>query len=139
MKKLFILSIFLTIPLLVFGQKDSVNIWISRIDNSSIEGTCQYSWVIIPKQNKPEINKLIKTGKSIKHKLTKLLTDENKGIIAHYILSNIYGEFSYRILSMDSVQITYNYNGLEFKEMVEKIATDQSNLRKIKEYWIKKK
>jgi hypothetical protein len=121
--------------LTVFAQKDSVDIWISRIDNSSISGTCHYAWMIEPTED--EIAKLIKAGKPAEKMLVKLLTDENKGIVAHYILSNIYRQANYRTLAMDSVKVMYDYNGLEFTESNGRMWTDKSKLEWCRAKWIK--
>ena len=50
-----------------------------------------------------EVDKIIGRGKKAETKLLKPLTTEDKGIVAHYILSNIYKETSYQILHMDSL------------------------------------
>lgn len=126
----------LIFPFTVFGQKDSVDLWISKIDNTSIAGTCNYAWVIKPTTN--EVNKLIKTGKSTEKKLLRFLTDERKGIVVHYILSNIYGQTKYYTLDMDSLRVKYDYNGLEFTETNDGMQTDRMSLEKCKSKWIQK-
>lgn len=127
-----------TIFFTVFGQKDSLNVWISKINNKSIAGQCNYVWVLKPTTK--EIDKIIGTGKKAEKMLLKLLTTEDKGIVAHYILSNIYKETSYQILHMDTLtfETKFIYNGLEFTETETGMVTSQTRLDKCKEEWIRK-
>jgi hypothetical protein len=128
----------LTIPFSLFGQKDSVDIWISKIDNRSIAGQCNYVWVLKPTTG--EVDKIIKAGKKTEKKLLKLVTSEEKGVVAHYILSNIYKQTSYRTLDVDTVkwETRYIYNGLEFTETATGMVTDRVNLDRCKDVWAKK-
>jgi hypothetical protein len=133
-----LLILLLTISFTVFGQKDSLDIWISKINNRSIAGQCNYVWVLRPTTK--EVDKIIGTGQKAEKKLLKLLTTEDKGIVAHYILSNIYKQTSYQILHMDTLKFETNfiYNGLEFTETETGMITSQTRLDKCKEEWIRK-
>jgi hypothetical protein len=117
---------------------DSVDIWISKIDNKSIAGTCNYAWVIKPTTS--EVDKIIKAAKKAEKKLLKLLTSEEKGVVAHYILSNIYKQTTYQPLAMDTakLEVNYVYNGLEFTETKVGMVTEKAKLVKCKDEWIKK-
>lgn len=129
-----LLTFLIIIPSVGFGQRDSVNLWISTIDNKSIAGTCHYFWTIEAKNE--AVNKLIKVGKPIQKKILKLLDDPNKGVVAHYILSKIYDKTRLQTLEMDSLKVKYNYNGLEFTETDNAILADKLSLEKCKKSWI---
>jgi hypothetical protein len=84
---------------------------------------------------------LIKTGKPVSTKLIDLLADSTKGIMAHYILSNIWckkkllSTSSY--FTADKVQV-YNYNGLTFYQFQNKsLSAKPTDLVVNKENWIK--
>ena len=128
----------LIIPFTLFGQKDSGDIWISKINNRSIAGQCNYAWVLKPTTS--DVDKIIRAGKKAEKKLVKLLTSDEKGVVAHYILSNIYKQTSYQILDMDTVkwETKFIYNGLEFTETEVGMVTDKATLDKCKDEWIKK-
>jgi len=72
------------------GQKQSVDTLITKIDNQQIVIMMQYVW--FPKMFSPAGDDLVKIGKSVTDKLIPLLKDTSKGIIAHYILSNIWAD-----------------------------------------------
>jgi hypothetical protein len=124
------------IPATLSAQNDSINVWINKIDNSSIRGTCHYAWVIEP--TKKEVANLIEMGSRVEKKMIKLLTNENKAIVAHYILSNINKETDYKIISFDSLQIKYIYNNLEFIEMKGTMTAEKSEFEKCRAYWLKR-
>jgi hypothetical protein len=86
------------------------------------------------------VDKIIRSGKKAEKKLVKLLTSDEKGVVAHYILSNIYKQTNYQILDLDTVkwETKFIYNGLEFTETEVGMVTDKSKLDKCKEEWIKK-
>lgn len=72
-----------------YAQVDSVDIWISRINNSQLQGTCHYAWTIEVDKNATEVFKLINAGKSVTNKLINNLTDTKRGVICHFILSTL--------------------------------------------------
>jgi hypothetical protein len=115
-----------------------VDIWISKIDNRSIAGQCNYVWVLKPTTS--EVDKIIMAGKKAEKKLLKLLTSEEKGVVAHYILSNIYKQTSYQTIYVDTLkwETKFIYNGLEFMETERGMVTDMAELNKCKDEWIKK-
>jgi hypothetical protein len=85
---------FLTIPPIIFfsftgfGQtKDFVKL-LDKISNQQIVIMEQYVWY--PKMFSPAGDSLIKIGKPATNELVALLNDTGKGIIVHYILSNIW-------------------------------------------------
>jgi hypothetical protein len=135
--RLLVTIITLIFPISLFAQKDSVDVWIAKINNASIAGTCHYVWVIEPTIR--EVDKLIKAGKAAEPQLLDLLADEMKGVTAHYILSNIHGATHYSTrLSADSITFIYNYNGLEFQENARGIIADRTELLRIKREWDRK-
>jgi hypothetical protein len=123
-------------PAASFAQNDSINVWIGKIDNSSIRGTCHYDWVMEPA--KKEVVDLIGVGQRVEKKMIKLLSDDHKAIIAHYILSNINKETDYKIISFDSLQVKYIYNGLEFIEMNGTMTAEKRELEKCRAYWLER-
>jgi hypothetical protein len=130
-----LLTFLIIISTVGFSQRNSVNKWISTVDNKSIGGTCHYFWTIEAKNE--AVNNLIKAGKPIQKKILKLLDDPNKGVVAHYILSNIYDKTRLQTLEMDSLKVKYNYNGLEFTETANAIIADSLSFVKCKNSWIK--
>jgi len=79
-----------TLSFVSLGQKQSIDKFISRLDNQQIAIVMQYAWY--PKMVSPAGDSLIKIGKPATEKLISLLSDTSKGIIAHYILSNIWAD-----------------------------------------------
>ena len=71
-----------------FGQEQSIDTFISKINNQQIVVMMQYVWY--PKMFSPAGDSLIQIGKPATDKLIPLLSDISKGIIAHFILSNIW-------------------------------------------------
>ena len=72
------------------GQNQNIDTLISKIDNQQIVVVMQYVWY--PKMFSLAGDSLIKIGKTSTDKLIPLLSDTSKGIIAHYILSNIWAD-----------------------------------------------
>ena len=79
-----------TLSLTCFGQKQSIDTLLGKIDNQQIVVMMQYVW--FPKMFSPAGDSLISIGKPATDKLIPLLSDTSKGIIAHYILSNIWAD-----------------------------------------------
>ena len=104
-------------------QTSSVDNLIAKLDNEKLFGTCNYVWVL--KNGCKEADTLINIGKTkrtdkaaLPIKLFNLLTDTAKGIIVHYVLTNIIyegGITSGTIYFYDKDgTLEYNYNGLRF-------------------------
>jgi hypothetical protein len=70
MKILTLFAAVFILPATLFGQNDSVIVWIAKIDNSSIGGTCHYAWVIEPADQ--EVVRLIDMGHRVEKKMIKL-------------------------------------------------------------------
>jgi hypothetical protein len=87
MKHLTFIS-FLLISRFCYAQSDKIDSLISKLDNNQLRGTCHYAWVV--ELNSEAGWELIKTGKSATDKLIPALADSSKGIVVHYILTNIY-------------------------------------------------
>jgi hypothetical protein len=77
-----------TLSFTSLGQKQSIDTFISKINNQQIVVMMQYVWY--PKMFSHAGDSLIKIGKSVTYKLIPILNDTSKGIIAHYILSLIW-------------------------------------------------
>ena len=109
------------------GQTISIDRLISRIENNQLEGVCHWFWSL--ENGSKEADTLINLSKKINSelkpiykqniidKLIPLLTNTSKGIIAHYILSNIFtrgNKQSSEYLQDSLLTIRYTYNNLEF-------------------------
>lgn len=106
-------------------------------------GTCHYFWAL--EMGSKAGWELKKIGKDATKPLLDLLTDyekgKEKGIIAHYILSNIWMD---TLLSWSSFEhfgrdrsIHYGYNGLNFYERDDKWFVLYRDLDAAKERWLK--
>ncbi len=127
------------------AQTERMDLLINNIDNQKLVGTCNYVWVL--KNGSYEADTLIKIGRSktkdlnpLCLKLYNLLTDSTKGIISHYILSNIINAEGVKYSSFyfydEDGTLEYNYNGLRFYENKYKsMFTDYSELEHNREVW----
>jgi hypothetical protein len=137
---LFILTVFSA-----YSQKDNTDELISKLNNGMLFGTCHYNWVL--ENGSKEVGTLIAIGKQSGQDKTKLylklydlLTDTTKGIISHYVLTNIVyanniesGSFFY---DDEDSTCEYNYNGLRFYEnKYRRMFTDNSELEHNKKIW----
>jgi len=134
MKYLIAILIASFLGLNTWAQKDHVDSLILNINNDQLHGTCHYVWVIEMKSTYGD--SLIKIGKSITPKLVPLLIDKEKGIIVHYILSNIWMDTVKFSSNFHLPTIEYNYCGLIFYEKNEHIFTKDSFLNENKKKWI---
>jgi hypothetical protein len=119
------------------AQVDSVDVWISRVNNNQLQGTCHYAWTLEINKNARDVFNLINTGKSVRNKLIDKLTDKDKGVVCHFILSTLSDTLTIETLEMDETKIKYRVNGLEFVEKQGKIFATAEDLRKIKIFWSK--
>ena len=94
MKLLKLTILFLVAVFPAYSQVDKIDLLISKLDNKKLIGVCNYVWVL--KNESKEADTLITIGQKggkdkteLCVKLYSILTDSTKGIIAHYILSNI--------------------------------------------------
>lgn len=118
-----------------FAQVDSVDIWIDRIKNNQLHGTCHYFWTLEVDNSARNVFSLIKNGKSGRAKLIDKLTDKDRGVVCHYILSTLSDTLTIEKLEMDETKIRYRVNGLEFEEREGKVYAKAEDLRRIKIYW----
>lgn len=123
-----------------FAQTDKVVSLINRLDNDQLYGTCNYAWVL--KMNSSPGDSLIKMGKNITPQLIPLLEDKDKGVIVHYILSNIWNSTwqfssSFDHYDQDST-LDYTYCNLKFYDKNGHIFANDSVLSKNKKKWIEK-
>jgi hypothetical protein len=129
----------LTISVLCHAQVDSVDILISNIHNGQVKldlGYLGYSIRLDEKAN--DAYKLVELGNKTSEKLIDLLTSDDKGIIAHFLLTHIHNKPNYNHLKNEG-QGRFIYNGLEI-ELTEQFqfTAKRENLKKCKEDWIKK-
>jgi hypothetical protein len=129
----------------VNAQPHRLDSLIVKLDDEKLVGTCNYVWVL--KNGCKEADSLIKIGKtrnqnlsSLYLKLYSLLTDTGKGIIAHYVLSNILYADNITLGSIfyddEAGTIEYDYNGLRFYEnKYKRMFADESELDHNKKIW----
>ena len=127
------------------AQNERIDFLINNIDNQKLFGTCNYVWVL--KNGSYEADPLIKIGQSktkdlnlLCLKLYNLLTDPTKGIISHYILSNIINVEGVKYTSLyfydEDGTLEYNYNGLRFYEnKYKRMFADYSELEYNRNVW----
>jgi hypothetical protein len=124
MKPLVIFTYFLLTHFVGHTQTSNIDNLIAKLDNGKLFGTCNYVWVL--KNGSKEADTLISIGKTqgliktdLCKKLYSLLTDTTKGIISHYILTNIFYKdniTSGTIYFDKDSTLEYNYSGLRFYE-----------------------
>ena len=128
--------------LTVSAQTATVDVLINRIHNDQLYGACHYFWFLEMKS--PAADSLIVIGKPATEKLLPLLTDNKKGIIVHYILSNIWLDTqpswtSFAHYDKDK-SITYKYCGLKFlgrsKGKKEEMYAKREDLDKNRSKWL---
>jgi len=125
MRHLFLTIFFVIVFLFGKAQTASIDSLIVKIDNEKLVGVCNYIWVL--KNSSKQADSLIRIGVNsdssrteITKKLYGLLTDTTKGIIAHYILCNIWysdriNSSSFYYYDKDST-LEYEYEYLKFFE-----------------------
>ena len=124
----------------LYAQSDNVDSLIKKINNDQLKGICHYVWDL--GMNSSAGDSLIKLGEPITPELIPLLDSKEKGIIVHYILSNIWADTLMTTAPMvqlkkDSV-LEYNYCGLLFFEKNGHMFTKKRYLRTNKKRWIEK-
>ena len=88
----------------------------------SVRGTCNGYWRIFP--DGPAAKRLIEIGKPATAKLVQVLTDEERGVAAHLILSAIWDGENVRLenwVEGDQVEVSYFfhvYNGLKWADVL---------------------
>ncbi len=130
--------------LTIFGfnasaQSDNIETLIKDINNDQLSWICNYGCSLY--LNSAAADSLIKIGKPATEKLINYLDDRERGIITHYILSNIWIkkiELSSSALNYakdKTIEITFC--GLYFFEKEGHIYTEQNVLNENKKTWIK--
>ena len=122
------------------GQINKVDSFILNIDNSQLFGTCHYAWFLEMKSSAGD--SLIKIGKEATLKLVPLLDDDKKGIIVHYLLSNIWSDsliFSATFSHIEKDSISdYCYAGLNFYDKNGYIYAQSDVLKNNKKRWLQR-
>ncbi len=139
MKTTIIISIFFLSFVSVSAQVAKIDSLINKIDNKQLRGTCNYFWSL--EMRSESGRELTKIGKISTTKLLGILTDPNKGIIAHYILTRIWVDTikqwnSFEHFDRDS-SVHYEYNGLAFYERHNQWFALKNNLEENKKIWLK--
>lgn len=131
------------------GQSDSakINEFVNQLSWKSISINCIATMLMLTHQDSTE-KVLVKIGKPATNKLIAALSDISKTVIAHIILTQIWGNnknknyFSVKYIYKDCDQLVgthYTYNGLVWEWFSGKEdAIRQSEVEKIKKYWTAK-
>lgn len=144
---------FLLIPVHLNAQPQAQTIdsLINQINNNQIYSTCQY--ILVIKIDSDAANLLIQMGKPVTDQLIPLLDNPKKGIITHYILSNIWLDTlsSWSMIGELTLNpqrgfnklgyMEHTYCGLLFYEKIDKervIFTFKKYLRENKKWWMEK-
>src|SRR5579885_2386296 len=120
MKSLKLIVFFCLLFLSSTAQNDKIDTLISKINNNQLTYACMYACVF--RNTSKDADELISLGKSsyqreITNKLFQILTDSTKGIIAHYVLTNIWytnGISQSGFYYEDDEMLEYEYNWLRF-------------------------
>jgi hypothetical protein len=141
MKSLKLIVFFSVLFLSCTAQIDRIDTLISKIENKQLTYACTYACVF--RNTGQEAEELIQLGKAsyqreITNKLYQILTDTTKGIIAHYVLTNIWyansisqSGFYYE----DDEMLEYEYNWLRFYQKDGRWFTDSIELDRNKKRW----
>lgn len=133
MKRYFIICLW-ALPFLVSGQ-DSLDIWISKINNHQIKLSLGYIGYGIRIEKSNEIVKILESGNSASNKLLDLITSESKGVMAHYLLTCIFNRPNYhRLDCIESGRFCYNGLELETNGNFE-FSAKEGDLHRCKAYW----
>lgn len=145
MKPLKLMILFFVTVHTTYAQADKIDILIDKLNNENLVGVCNWVWVL--KNGGKEADTLIAIGKtreqgikSLCLKLYNLLTDTTKGIISHYVLTNIAYSDNIRSGNIyyddEDGTLEYNYNGLRFYEnKYRRMFTDGNELEHNKRIW----
>jgi len=113
----FILAILLIVPTTLLAQVDT-DALVSGIKNDQLLISCYNTQASLDTYSK-DVIALIKLGKPVTKKITPLLTDPEKAIIAHYILIRIWKEKGFGPVNYtndsNGVRII-NFHGLVFRQ-----------------------
>ncbi|MFN8359100.1 MAG: hypothetical protein U0264_04220 [Candidatus Kapaibacterium sp.] len=140
--------ILLTAQNLAFGQIDSARIYllVNRLSWKSISMNCMGTIIMLTHEDSTE-KAILKIGKPATNKLIEALDDTSKTVIAHIVLTQIWNDNKNRLLSEkyifkecnQRVGTHYVYNGLVWEWYDGKdFGIRQSEVEKIKKYWIAK-
>ena len=108
MKYILIVTVFFAVNPSVQGQTEQIDSLVEHINNEELVGVCHYFWML--EMNSSAGKELIKIGKSSTDRLVNVLTDTSKGIIAHYILSNVW---------LDKVQTSNSWTRYESQGIID--------------------
>ena len=135
----FILTAFLLTTSIGFSQKKEVDSLIEKISNKD-------AYIVLLKTMSPRItgeasNKILNLGKKASPELINILDNENKGIIAHFLLCKIW-EKTWEEEVCCNISYSRNkeivtINGLEIQIENNTLSSEMKNLKESKEAWEK--
>ncbi|WP_445452310.1 hypothetical protein [Flavobacterium sp. 25HG05S-40] len=121
----------------ICAQHKEIDSLIQKIDNKD-------AYIVLTKTTSPRINgttanRIVAIGKMASPALIKILDSQNKGIMAHFILSKIWQniweeEVCCNIKRVGDIEIL-KINGLEIKIENNTLYATPENLKKIKQAW----
>jgi hypothetical protein len=137
-KKILTYILTISFSLGIYSQSNKVDSLIVELNNNQLYGTCNYIWVL--KMEKEPAESIVEFGKSVSKKLIPLLENQEKGIIAHCVLSRIWFDDFNISTSFENFDekgiVEYTYNGLRFYEKDGKMIADENDLAENKKKWI---
>lgn len=143
MKSFKLVSFFCLIFFSCSAQIERIDTLISRINNNQFTYACQYACQFI--NTSKDADDLIQLGKGsyqkeITNKLFQIVTDTTKGIIAHYVLTNIWyvnGISQSGFYYEDDEMLEYEYNWLRFYRNKDgKWFAEDAELARNKKRWL---
>lgn len=130
-----LIGLFCLSGLAAFAQRDSVDVWIFKLDNSQLRGTCHYAWTLELKEDAIAAAKLIAYGKPATKKLIKALSDPGRNIVSHYILASVWGPLDIRTTHFDDIKITYQVTGIQFESINDRLNVAHDEAVRMRTYW----
>jgi hypothetical protein len=135
------LTIFLFgISIVGHGQGDSLDLWISTIHNRQLKLDMNYFGYTIrlDKEHRNNVLRIISAGQLANKKLIDLVTSEDRGVIAHYLLTHLHNNPNPHHLTFEG-HGRFTYNGLDLKSKDDsELAATEENLEKCKKDWLKR-
>lgn len=104
-------------------SEHEINSLVNQLSWKSVGGECNGYWRIVPQGDAAK--RLIEIGKPATSKLVQVLTDEERGVAAHLVLTAIWEaeSFSYQNrIEVDPDEVAYFihvYNGLRWTDVIE--------------------
>jgi hypothetical protein len=136
LKKIALFLVFFSLNL-TYAQNKEVDSLIQKIDNKD-------AYIVLTKTTSPRVKgnnakRIIEIGKTASPELIKILDSQNRGIIAHFILSEIWKniwdeEVCCNIRNVGEIEI-FTINGLEIQVENNTLYSTPENLKKNQKIW----